>query len=44
MKIVITTQGDSPDSEVDPRFGRAGNFLLYDTETDVYTPMSNAQK
>ena len=43
MKIVITTQGDSPDSEVDPRFGRAQNFLVYDTETDAYTPVSNTQ-
>jgi len=43
MKIVITTQGDSSDSEVDPRFGRAQHFLVYNTETDTYTPVSNAQ-
>jgi predicted Fe-Mo cluster-binding NifX family protein len=43
MKIIITTQGDSPDSEVDPRFGRAQNFLVYDTETDAYTAVSNTQ-
>lgn len=43
MKILITTQGDSPDSEVDPRFGRAQNFLVYDTEADTYTPVSNKQ-
>ena len=43
MKIIITTQGDSPDSQVDPRFGRAQYFLVYDTETDTYTPVSNAQ-
>lgn len=43
MKMVITTQGESPDSEVDPRFGRARNFLVYDTETDAYIAMSNTQ-
>jgi len=43
MKIVITTQGDSSDSEVDPRFGRAQSFLVYDTETDTYSPVSNTQ-
>ena len=43
MKIVISSQGESPDSEVDPRFGRAQHFLVYDTETDAYTPLSNTQ-
>jgi predicted Fe-Mo cluster-binding NifX family protein len=43
MKLVITTQGESPDSEVDPRFGRAQHFLVYDIETDAYTPVSNTQ-
>ncbi len=43
MKIAITTRGDSPDSEVDPRFGRAQGFLVYDTDRDAYTPVSNTQ-
>jgi len=43
MKIVITTQGDSSDSQMDPRFGRAQNFLVYDTETDAYSSVSNTQ-
>ena len=43
MKIVITTKGDSSDSTVDPRFGRAQSFLVYDTETDTYSPVSNTQ-
>ena len=34
MKIAITTSGDSLDAAVDPRFGRAKAFILYDTETD----------
>lgn len=43
MKIVITAQGESPDSEVDPRFGRARNFIVYDTDADSYTLISNAE-
>ena len=39
MKAVITTQGDSSYSEVDPRFGRARHCLVYDTETETYTPV-----
>ncbi len=30
MKIVVTASGPSPDSPVDPRFGRAPYFVLYD--------------
>ncbi len=31
------------DSPVDPRFGRAAQFILYDTETNSYEVISNAQ-
>lgn len=43
MKIVITAQGDSPDSPVDPRFGRARHFVLHDTETGEYAAVANTQ-
>lgn len=43
MKIVVTSTGDSPDSKVDPRFGRAGAFMLFDTETGKYEPVDNTQ-
>ena len=43
MKIAITTQGPTLDSEVDPRFGRAAGFILYDTETDKWSHHDNAQ-
>jgi predicted Fe-Mo cluster-binding NifX family protein len=33
MKIILTTISPDIDSEVDPRFGRAGHFLLVDTDT-----------
>jgi predicted Fe-Mo cluster-binding NifX family protein len=33
MKVLITARGDSLDSGFDSRFGRAGWFLVHDTET-----------
>lgn len=33
MKIAISSTGKSLESEVDPRFGRCGNFLIFDTDT-----------
>lgn len=43
MKISISSQGTSPDSTVDPRFGRAAQFLIYDTDAASYEVVSNAQ-
>ncbi len=33
MKVAITSTGNSPDSMLDPRFGRCSWFVIYDTET-----------
>ncbi len=43
MKIAFTTTGDSPDAPLDPRFGRAPGFLVYDTDKDAYKAFSNNQ-
>ena len=43
MKIAITTSGDRLDSPVDPRFGRAKAFIIYDTETGEWSVLDNAQ-
>jgi predicted Fe-Mo cluster-binding NifX family protein len=43
VKITISSQGGSLDSAVDPRFGRAGQFILYDTEKASFEVISNAQ-
>ncbi|MBN1113841.1 MAG: NifB/NifX family molybdenum-iron cluster-binding protein [Oligoflexia bacterium] len=32
MIVCITSQNNSTDSEIDPRFGRAAYFIIYDTE------------
>ena len=43
MKIAISSVGDSLESAVDPRFGRAAQFVLVDTETGEHKTISNTQ-
>ena len=43
MRIVVTAQQDDLHGLVDPRFGRAQYFMLYDLETDKYTAHNNEQ-
>lgn len=43
MKIAITSKGDSLDSEVDPRFGRASFIIVVDTETLKFTALDNSE-
>lgn len=33
MKVAITSTGNNLESKLDPRFGRCGFFVIYDTET-----------
>jgi predicted Fe-Mo cluster-binding NifX family protein len=33
MKIAVTAQGNELTSQIDPRFGRAKYFIIYDLET-----------
>ncbi|HBQ64301.1 MAG TPA: dinitrogenase iron-molybdenum cofactor biosynthesis protein [Clostridiales bacterium] len=44
MKIALTVLGDTPESQLDQRFGRAEAFLVADTETKVFTPVKNVSK
>ncbi len=41
MKIIFTAKGDSWDSLVDPRFGRAEMFVLYDEDNQKLSVLSN---
>ncbi len=41
MKIAVSAQGPDLDSPVDPRFGRAKNFVVVDTETGQHTAHDN---
>lgn len=43
MRIAISSQGRNLDSMVDPRFGRAPYFIIYDTETDKFEAVDNNQ-
>jgi predicted Fe-Mo cluster-binding NifX family protein len=43
MKIAITTSGKDLDAPVDPRFGRARCFIIYDTESGDWSLLDNAQ-
>jgi predicted Fe-Mo cluster-binding NifX family protein len=41
MKICVTSQGDSLDSQVDPRFGRCPNFIIADIDTLQFEVIKN---
>lgn len=43
MKVAVSAQGGDLSSELDPRFGRAGWFVIVDTETDSYEAIDNSQ-
>lgn len=43
MKVAVTSEGQTLDSMVDPRFGRAKYFLLVDTETGEFESVDNTQ-
>jgi predicted Fe-Mo cluster-binding NifX family protein len=43
MKIMITTKGENLEAEIDPRFGRAQNFLLYDSEEKTFSIVDNSK-
>jgi len=43
MKLAITAAGDDLQAPLDPRFGRAARFILYDTETKEFDVVDNAQ-
>ncbi len=43
MKIAVSSKGNTLDSEIDPRFGRAGFFLLVDPETMKFEVLENRQ-
>lgn len=43
MKAAFTSSGDSLDAGLDPRFGRAQNFLICDTESESFEVVDNQQ-
>lgn len=43
MKIAITAKDNTLDAKVDPRFGRAAYFIIYDIPSDQFTAIDNVQ-
>lgn len=41
MKIAVSAAGDTPDSPMDMRFGRAPYFILIDPDTGAYEAADN---
>jgi len=41
MKIAVTSQGPDLTSQVDPRFGRAKYFIVFDTDTGAFVAHDN---
>lgn len=43
MRIAITTAGNDLDAPLDPRFGRAPKFIIYDTDFGTFHVKDNEQ-
>ncbi|MDD2316810.1 MAG: NifB/NifX family molybdenum-iron cluster-binding protein [Desulfobacterales bacterium] len=43
MKILISSQGNTPDSAVNPRFSRAPWFMVYDDALQTWTAFDNSK-
>ena len=43
MKIAVTSTGNSLGSELDPHFGRAKAFIIYDMESGEFEVVDNSQ-
>lgn len=41
MRIAVSSQGDSMDSLIDPRFGRSQGFIVYDQKVEKYEYVDN---
>jgi predicted Fe-Mo cluster-binding NifX family protein len=41
LKIAVTAAGETLDSPIDPRFGRASCFILYDQDTQNFEVVDN---
>lgn len=41
MKVAVTAMGNNLSAKVDPRFGRAKQFIIVDTETMEFETISN---
>jgi len=42
MKVIVSSQGDTLDSQVDPRFGRSQYFIVVDVDTLDFSVINNS--
>lgn len=42
MKIAISSTGNTLEATMDPRFGRAAYFIIYETDTEKFEAIANA--
>jgi predicted Fe-Mo cluster-binding NifX family protein len=43
MKMAVTSSGSALESPFDPRFGRAANFIVFDTDSEAWECHTNNQ-
>lgn len=43
MKVAFTTSGNTLDAPMDPRFGRAAGYIMYDTDSETFEAFDNSQ-
>ena len=44
MKVAISSNGESLESSIDPRFGRSQYYIIYNTDGDTYESISNTNR
>lgn len=44
MRLAVSCEGERLTDPVDPRFGRARHFVVFDTETEEVTVIDNAEQ
>lgn len=42
MKVAVSSTGNTPGAQVDPRFGRCSFFIVIDSETGEFTAIDNS--
>jgi predicted Fe-Mo cluster-binding NifX family protein len=43
VKVAFTTSGKTLDAPMDPRFGRAAGYIMYDTDNETFEAVDNQQ-
>lgn len=44
MKVAISSSGTTLESNVDPRFGRCPYFIIYDTDSGIFSYIENQER